>query len=84
VRDLRVLVGFQTSMVGSDSGGLLIVSEFLSWRNLRSFSEGNAIARGQQVPNPKASVNRRLLESYLRWMISGCNRVYLRTESEAY
>jgi hypothetical protein len=61
-----VLVRFQTSVVVSDSGGLLIVSEFLSWRNLRDFSKGNAIAEGQQIPNPKASVDRRLLESYLR------------------
>jgi hypothetical protein len=65
-RDPMVLVGFQTSAVVSDSGGLLIVSEFLSWRNLRGFSEGNAIAEGQQIPNPKASVDRRSLESYLR------------------
>jgi hypothetical protein len=78
------LLGCQASAVGSDPGGFLIVSEFLSWRNLRGFSEGNAIARGQQVPNPKASVDRRSLESYLRWMIGGCNRGYLRTESEAY
>jgi hypothetical protein len=74
----------QASAVGSDPGGFLIVSEFLSWRNLRGFSEGNAIARGQQVPNPKASVDRRSMESYLRWMIGGGNRVDLGTESEAY
>jgi hypothetical protein len=60
-----VLVGFQTSAVVSDSDGLLIVSEFLSWRNLRGFSKGNAIAEGQQIPNPEPSVDRRSLESYL-------------------
>ena len=59
-------MGCQASAVVSDSGGFLIVSEFLSWRSLRGFSEGIAIAEGQQVPNPKASVDRRSLESYLR------------------
>ena len=79
-----MVVGCQTSTVGFDSDRFLVVSEFLPWHTLRGFSEGNAIARGQQVPNPKASVDRRSLESYLRWMIGGGNRVYLRTESEAY
>jgi hypothetical protein len=65
-RDPMVFVGFQTLAVVSDSGGLLIVSEFLSWCNLHGFSEGNAIAEGQQIPNSKAPVDRRLLESYLR------------------